>query len=666
MGRGNTRGRSRNSESAPVWLRPLPVLVLLGVLTFLVYLNSLQNEFVFDDLGLIVRSSKIKDLRNLPKILGVDGRAAYRPIRTASHAIDYALFGLNPAGFRAVNIALHVLNGTLLFFLFRTLLGNPRPALLAAMLFVVHPIQTESVAYISGRRDLLFAVFYLAGFACYVRYRETDRVRYLFLAGFAYLLSLLSKEMAISLPLLCLCYDVVRSIPAAGNSPLSPLRAVAEGVRTAVRRHTLLYAAGTAGLLFLVWYYVYRLNPSQQREMYGGGLGPTLMTSARIVVHYLKLLIFPVTLSADYSYNAFPVSRSLGDPRALFALAILGAVAWGLLRLLPSARWAAFGGLWFFVTLLPVSQIIPHHEMMAEHYLYLPSAGIFLTVGVLLERRLARQPHQVAIATAFLLVVVLLSARTVIRNRDWRDSETLWTKTVQTAPESARVHINVGELALRKGHTVQAHREFQEAVRIQPNDAINRDNLGVVLLRHRMLEEAEQQFREAIRIQPRYVNSRVNLGLIYLNRRQLDEAEQEFRAAAGSTRITSAFRGAIINNLGVVLALKGKSQEAEHAFAEAVRLAPRNADARANLGKAYIEKGMVREGITQLSEAIRLKGSNPRFHYMLGQAYYQQGEKEFAVIALARALSLNASFPEARGLLDRIMRERASDQGKRG
>jgi Flp pilus assembly protein TadD len=158
----------------------------------------------------------------------------------------------------------------------------------------------------------------------------------------------------------------------------------------------------------------------------------------------------------------------------------------------------------------------------------------------------------------------------------------------------------------------------------------------------------------------------VNLGLIYLNRRQLDEAEQEFRAASGSKRITSAFRGAIINNLGIVLALKGRKQEAEQAFLEAVRLAPGSADARANLGKAYIEKGMVREAIAQLSEAVRLKGSNPRFHYMLGQAYHQQGEKEFAVIALARALSLKADFPEARSLLGKIIRERTSEQGRRG
>ncbi len=664
---GKTRDRVEYAEPTPFWVRPLPAVLLLSVLTVLIYLNSLQNEFVFDDIGLVVNHSGIRDLRNIPRFLGAHGRLAYRPLRTASYAIDYFFFGLNPAGFRAINIALHVLNATLVFFLFRILLRNPRPALLAAIVFAIHPIQTESVAYISGRRDLLFALFYLLGFASYVRYRETDRVRYLYLAGFAYLLSLLSKEMAISLPLLCLCYDVVRSIPAAeGKSPLSPLQAVAEGVRTAVRRHTLLYAVGTAGLLFLVWYYVYRINPSQQRTMYGGGLGPTLMTSARIVVHYLKLLIFPVTLSADYSYNAFPVSRSLGDPRTLFALAILGAVAWGLLRLLPSARWAAFGGLWFFVTLLPVSQIIPHHEMMAEHYLYLPSAGIFLTAGVLLDRWLAQGRRQVAIASAFILVVVLLSARTVVRNLDWRDSQTLWTKTLQTSPESARAHINVGELALRKGHTLQAYREFQEAIRIQPDDAINRDNLGIVLLRHGLLDEAEQQFREAIRILPWFPKPHVNLGLIYLNRRQLDEAEQEFRTALRSNRIKESFRGAITNNLGIVLALKGKRQEAEHAFAEAVRLAPRNADARANLGKAYIEKGMVRDGIIQLSEAVRLMGSNPRFHYMLGQAYYQQGEKEFAVIALARALSLKADFPEARSLLGKIIREKASEQGRRG
>jgi Flp pilus assembly protein TadD len=648
-------------------MQPVPAILLLGALTGLVYLNSLRNEFVFDDIGLIVNNPGIRDLRNLPKILGAYGHQAYRPLRTASHVIDYVFFGLNPAGFRAINIALHILNGTLVFFLFRTLLRNPRPALLAAILFAVHPIQTESVAYISGRRDLLFAVFYLAGFACYVRYRETDRARYLFLAGSGYLLSLLSKEMAITLPVLCIGYDVVRLVPVAdGESPISPWRAAVQGVRTAVQRYKVSYTVGAAVLLFLAWYYVYRVNPSHQQAMYGGGLGPTLMTSARIVVHYIKLLLFPITLNADYSFDAFPVSRSLADPRGLVAFAILGAVGWGLVRLLPSARWAAFGGLWFFITLLPVSQIIPHHEMMAEHYLYLPSAGFFLAAGVLLEAALNQPRRQAATVVAFTIVVALLGARTVVRNRDWRDTQTLWTKTIQTAPGSARAHINVGELALRQGRSLQAFREFQEAIRIQPDDAVNRDNLGIVLLRHGLFDEAEQQFREALRILPRFPTPHVNLGLIYLKRRQLDEAEQEFRTALGSDRITRLFRGTITNNLGIVLAMKGRKQEAEQAFLEAVRLAPGSADARANLGKAYIEKGMVREAIAQFSEAVRLRGSNPRFHYMLGQAYYQEGEKEFAAISLTRALSLKADFPEARSLLGKIIRERASEQGRRG
>ncbi len=669
--RRNNRDRVEYSEPAPFWLRPFPAVLLLGVLTTLVYLNSLQNEFVFDDIGLVVKNSGIRDLRNLPKMLGAYGHLAYRPLRTASYAIDYFFFGLNPAGFRAINIALHILNGTLVFFLFRALLRHSRPALLAAIIFAIHPIQTESVAYVSGRRDLLFAVFYLTGFTCYVRYRETDRARYLFLAGSCYLLSLLSKEMAITLPVLCVGYDVVRLIPTADEgSPVSPWRSAVQGVRTAVQRYKVSYTIVVAVLLFLAWYYVYRVNPSQQRTMYGGALGPTLMTSARILVHYLKLLLFPVTLNADYSFDAFPVSRSLGDPRGLFALALLGAVGWGIFRLLSSVRWAAFGGLWFFIALLPVSQIIPHHEMMAEHYLYLPSAGFFLAAGVLLERALVQPSRQAATVVAFTLVVALLGIRTVVRNRDWRDSQTLWTKTIQTAPGSARAHINVGELALRQGRSMQAFREFQEAIRIQPNDAINRDNLGVVLLRHGLLDEAEQQFREAIRIVPWYPNPHVNLGLIHLNRGQLDEAEREFRNALSAKKtkkkITRAYRGAITDNLGIVLALKGRRQEAEQAFLEAVRLAPGSADARANLGKAYLERGMVREAIVQLSEAVRLRASNARFHYMLGQAYYQQGEKEFAAMALAKALSLKADFPEARSLLGKIIREKASEQGRRG
>lgn len=377
-------------------------------------------------------------------------------------------------------------------------------------------------------------------------------------------------------------------------------------------------------------------------------------------------MAFPLTLSADYSYNAFPISRSLADAKVISALMILGGAWWGIYRLLARERWAAFGGLWFFVTLLPVSQIIPHHEMMAEHYLYLPSAGLFLTAGLLLERWLARNQYRVAIITGFAVIVLLLGVRTVVRNRDWRDNQTLWTKIILTAPESARAHTNVGELAIRKGRFQEAYREFREAIRILPDDAINRDNFGGLLLRLGLFDEAEREFSEALRIRPSYVKPRVNLGLLYLNRGQLDKAEGEFRAALESKRIKRGLRASILNNLGIVLAMKGRRVEAEQAFAEAVRLSPRYADARANLGKAYLEKGMPQEGVAQIAEAIRLKGSDARFHYLLGQAYHMQGERELAALQLAKALSLRPEFPEARQLLNTINREKGSERGQRG
>ena len=665
-------GASGSAGATPLWQRPASVVVLLGALTFLVYANSLPNEFVFDDGPLIVNYPKIRSISNIPRILGARGRPAYRPLRTVTLAVDYFLFGPNPVGFRAVNITFHALNAALVFFLFRALLKNPRPALLAAILFAVHPIQTESVAYISGRRDLLFALFYLLGFASYVRYRETDRNRYLFLAGFAYLLSLLSKEMAITLPILCIAYDVVRSIPSAeADKALPPWQAAAEGIRTAIRRHKVLYAVGATCLLLILWYYVYYANPSRQRTMYGGGLGPTLLTGSRIVVHYIKLLIFPITLNADYSYNAFPISSSLADARVIVALMILAGAWWGIYRLLAYDRWAAFGGLWFFITLLPVSQIIPHHEMMAEHYLYLPSAGLFLTAGLLLERSLTQDRRRVAIVAGFALVVASLGVRTVVRNRDWRDSETIWTKTIRTAPGSARAHNNVGEIALRKGRFREAYREFREAIRIEPDNSVNRDNFGVVLLRHGLFDEAEREFSEALRIRPSFVKPQVNLGLVHLNRGQLDEAEREFRKALEFThvrrkRIGRKFRATILNNLGIVLALKGNRGEAEQQFKDAVRLSPKYAEARANLGKVYLEKGRAQEGVAEITQAIRLRGSDPRFHYLLAQAYYQQGEKELAAVELGKTLSLRADFPEARSLLNRIIREKGSERGTRG
>jgi len=663
-GRQHQRPLPAASPRSP-WVLPLPASLLLATLAALVYANSLGNGFVFDDLELVVANTQIRTATDFSKMFGIGGWGKYRPIRAASYALDYRLFGLNPAGFRAFNILYHVVNGTVLFVILRAVLKQTRPALLAAILFIVHPIQTDSVTYIAGRRDLLFTLFYLAGFYAFVRYRQTARVRYLWLAGVSYYLSLLSKEMAVTLPLLCLCYEVIRSLPTTSSEGRTSWQFLREATRDLFARHKWFYLAMGAAFALVASYYVFFFRVSRQRALWGGGLWPTLLTSARIFAHYLKLLVFPVTLNADYSYNAFPISYSLGEARVIFALMILGAAWWGIYRLLALNRWAAFGGIWFFITLAPVSQLIPHHEMMAEHYLYLPSAGFFLAAALLVERQLANPSRFAAASIAFGLVVLLLGARTIIRNRDWKDDLTLWAKTVKTAPESARAHTNLGEAYMRRGLFVGAEQEFGEALRIAPNDAVNLDNHGLALLRLGRLDEAERMFREALRVFP-LPSTLTNLGLLYLRRGQLDEAEREFTSVLQSGRLGRSLHAAALNNLGIISSLKRKPEEAETAFKGAIALEPNNVDARANLGKLYLDRGRFQEGSKQLEEAVLLKRSDPNLYRLLGEAYYQQGMNELAAIELARALMLKADFPEARGLLNKIIKEKAGERGKRG
>ncbi|TAL41180.1 MAG: tetratricopeptide repeat protein [Methylovulum sp.] len=641
-----------------LWSRPVAVCLAIVGLAGLLYAGSLLNGFVFDDHPLVESNPQFRSIEGLTQLFRSGGWLSYRPLRTASYAIDYALFGLNPSGFRAFNILYHALNGVLVFTVLRTILGVTRPALLAALLFIVHPVQTEAVAYISGRRDVLFTLFYLMGFYGFVRYRATGRVRFLCLTGISYYLALLSKEMAITLPLLCLGYDLVRSIPKTdgGEGGWSSWMALREAGLRLWRDYRRLYLAIGAIFSAAAYYFVVLFRVTQRFDLWGDGLWPTVLTSVTIMGRYLTLLLWPVTLNADYSFNAFPVSSTLLDSRVLMAIAMVGGGWWAIWRNLANHRWAAFGGLWFFVTLLPVAQIIPHAWIVAEHYLYLPSIGFCLAAAMLVEGLLERVRQQrQAVAAVFALVVFLLGFRTVIRNRDWKDDLTLWTKTVQTAPASARARRNLGRLYMIRGRRQEAAQEFKAALRIAPNDAGTWNNLGVMLLDLGNLDGAEQAFTGALRLNTLPLDVRINLGLVSLRRGQVKQAEQYFLAALASVQLAPSQRAQALNNLGMVRATQGRPAEAEQAFKEAVTLEPGYADARQNLGLAYLEKGQMQAGIAELEEAVRYKSTDPTLHHLLGEAYHMQGQQDQAVASLRRALSLKGDLTEVRKLLDSIL-----------
>jgi len=645
-------GGQKSAKGARWRIASLWPFVFVAAATGLVYANSLHNEFLFDDLEVIVEMRSKGSSGPFAPLLGLftTGRA-YRPIRTASYAFDYSISGLDPWGYHVSNIVLHALAACFVFLIAKSLLGGRLVALFTSLLFAVHPIQTDAVTYLSGRRDVLAGLFVLAGFYEFLRYRETGRARHLALAGLLYPMAFFSKESGIVLPLFVVAYDIVRQtrITAPVFNRAFPAQLWA-GVRNGIGRSPLLYLGLVVAAASLASYVLFIMRGTPQREYYGGSLWFTLLTDARIFVHYLKLLIFPVTLNADYSYNAFPVTTSWTDPRALASVLLLSAIAVGLLALLKDRPIAAFGGLWFFLGLLPVAHIIPHHEIMAEHYLYLPSVGFFLFIGALLEPLAAGRRFGLPVYIAASVVVVLLGLRTVWRNRDWKDDLTLWTKTVEVAPQAARVRNNLGAAYLRRGQGAHAREQLEEALRIAPNSPYARANLGKVYLDSGDLASAERELDAALRITRRDAIPLLWLGGVYAQGGRTADAERTFRKALSRGRV-NAFAH---NNLGALFVRSGRLREAEQAFRDALRIQPGLREARENLIKLYLLEGRLDEAEQMIQAGLAARPQDAMMHYFLGVVYRSRGAEGLAARALTTALSLDPNLAAARQALDQL------------
>jgi len=460
--------------------RPAAVLTLLLGIALLLYANTVQNQFVFDDELTFRRNPAIRGLDRLPELLGSRTRG-YRPVRYLSFAVDHAISGDDPWAYHVSNALYHGVTAGLVFLVLRRLAGGDgRVALAGALIFVCHPVHTESVAYISGRRDLLTTLFFLLALLAYLRHREDGRTRWLALSLGSFGLALGSKEMAVTLPAIVALHDLLLD-------------------REAFRRRLPLYAAGLAvAAAAAIW--AVTSGASNQKGWHGGSAAANFLTVARIHAHYLSLLAFPRTLLADYSAQAFPASRSLLDPPAtLAAVAALAALSGLAVLWRRGAPLVAFGIAWFLVTLLPVSHIVPFHEIAAEHYLYLPSVGFCLIAGLGVERLRAAAGARVAYAL-LAVVLVALSARTIIRNRDWRDSETLWAKTVETAPRCARARFNLGVIRAGQGRLDAALVHLREAVAIQPTHVVARFKTAQVLGRIGRVADARAELEETLRI----------------------------------------------------------------------------------------------------------------------------------------------------------------------
>ncbi|MBI4862033.1 MAG: tetratricopeptide repeat protein [Candidatus Riflebacteria bacterium] len=643
-----------------LWLFPgvqHGALVALG-LALLVYFNSLPGQFVFDDDALILENPLVTDRSQLPRILFDQRGPAYRPVRTLSYALDYRVWETNPAGYHLSNVLYHGLVGLVIFLIARALfLGGP-VALVATALFVTHPIHTDAVSYISGRRDVLSSLFYLAGFYLFLSDRRSPSPLKILGLVTCYVLGVFTKEMAATLPVVCLAYHLTWGRHEFEARPRGPT----------------FYASFLAFGTLFAYYAVYLdRGVTLMPRYHGGSFWITMLTMARAVCHYLGLLVAPLYLSADYSWNAFPLSRGLLEPATL--IAVVGAVGTGLAPFFWAARRPAlsFGLFWFWLTLGPVLQIVPHTEMVAEHYLYLPSAAFCIGLAVLSVNAMGRWPRGAAVAIVALLA--LYGARTVVRNADWVDGQTLWARTVETYPTCARARTNLGLALEKQGLYDEAVREYEMALLIMPDDPYTLNNLGTLHFQLGRNQEARRLLARAVARVPGYPEALSNLGAVECELGDLPSALAHIRAALTA----KPHHVSALLNLGMVLRRHGKQRhaEAEAAYQEAIRIDPGNATAFNNLGALYLDAGQGDRAVKAFSRVISLRTESSQAWMNLARAWASSGHRERASESLVRAAMLqptsgpvqleSARLALKSGLPDvaRRLYRRASDLGSR-
>lgn len=483
-----TSGKLVSLQSSEI---QLTISFCLIVIVFLCFANSLGNDFVFDDIYLVVQNKYIRS-PDLSIIL-----STYRPLRDLSYALDLRIWGEGPFGFHLTNIIIHSANVLLVFTLIRRLSDDVVSATLAALIFAVHPMQTDAVTYISGRRDLLFSFFYLLAFHTYITYyrsrKSVQAAAYFSLFLILWALSLMSKEMAASLPLVIFVWhycDVWEPGP-------SWWRQVATTTwRTFVKDKWFWLLLFVGGLVF-TGYWVFIKQASRKArwgeiDYWGGSLLNNFLTVVRVHAWFLKQLVYPTPI-AQY-LGAFEPSQTIFDwSFALSLVVVVGVLIYGFVSL-NRDRLMAFAIFSYFVLLLPVSQIIPHHELLADHYLYLPIMSFGLFVALLVRR--IKHSSKTAGKVAYVitgLAIVIFAVITVVQNRVWKNERTLWAANYKAVPNSPRAAMNLGN-TYQDTDLDKAAEYYKRALGLNPTPEIKRslhDRLAVILIHQQRFNEAE-------------------------------------------------------------------------------------------------------------------------------------------------------------------------------
>ena len=625
-----------HGKTPPETQREIVTYLVLSVLAFLPYVNTLLNSFVYDDYFQVVQNPYVHSFRYLRQIFGTtvwsfQGAQGitnyYRPMMSFGYLLLYQIAGAVPFSFHLANILLNIVVVLLVFSVLRRLSGE-RVGLIAAGLFALHPLHTESVAWVAGVTDLELAVFYLLTFLFFLRLSEPEKGygwRAAMCGSFA--LALLSKEQAMTLPILATLFEHFyrddRTTTSVGQKVFryGPLWGVT-GLYLVVRGILL---GGVASVV---------LRPGL--SLYEVGL-----SAVSLLGSYLWKLVWPAHLSA---YYVFHKSSHLTDRNVI--LGLMGLALCGILFILlwRRAHLLSFAFILIFLPLAPVlnAKWMPS-SVFAERYLYLPSIGfcwlIAWAAASVWSADAPRIPRLVSLAVPLILIGVAFpyAVKTVARNRDWRTGEALFLRTLEQG-DTSMIRNNLGAIYFNNGDLDRAEHEWLEALSAGPTNPFSLDNLGLLRQRQRRYAESLDYSQRALRARPNYMMGHLNLAETLAQMDRIAEADWQYRIATAISPLSTRAH----NNYGEFLFDTERIEESRIEFESSAAIDP-SEEAYDRLGDIYQVLADPANAEIAYRRSIALNIYDPHSHFGLAQVLAATGKPGDALHELESGLQLDPS-----------------------
>jgi len=619
-------------------------------LTLFVYWDLQNHQFLnFDDNTYVSTNPRVKNgfsAENIRWAFSFTDVSYWHPLPLLSHMLDSQLFGIKPGPHLLVNLALHILNAILLFLILQRMTGARIKAALVALLFAVHPLNVESVAWLAERKTVLSTLFFLAAILAYVRFTEKKKKWLYALILCLYALALMSKPATLVLPALLLVLDYWPlkrfAIPGARRSDgkgafASFLERVISFCRSADRR--LVLEKIPLLILSLLSVSITMASVLYHHIVVDTQAVPITLRITNLfvsIVRYLRNMAWPVELSIFY-----PVSKAIVLLDFFLALSFVLIVTLVTFRMRGKRPWLISGWCWFLIALLPAGGLVQAGlwPSIANRFMYIPMIGLFIMgIWECDERLKGRYSHALK-AILCGAILIYFASLTRVQNIYFSNSFSLFSRCLELVGENELALNNLGEALSSLGRHEEALDYFGRSIKRNPTQANAYHNYGVCLVAKKDETNAIPYFEQAIAINPKHVNARIHLGLIRSQRGEIDAALEHLEEALEIDPDNLD----IHNNYGTILSTHGRFDEAIPHYLFVLKKDPVHVPAMINLSQAYEEAGRYDEAMTEyrrLEKTVMHKKGY--IYYRMARVYSQQ--KKFAECEKYLEMAANDGF----------------------